>query len=100
MTSTAYFIDSAANFGKYTPVAAFGVKNCYDLNSFNRNDNTETIFIAFGNSNNKKTTETSVPTVIGSVFAYSSIAISGVAGIGLGMCLMSAIKRKRKTDKF
>ena len=96
MTSTAYFIDLAANFGKYTPVAAFGVKNCYDLNSFNRNDNTETIFIAFGNSNNKKTAETSVPTVIGSVFAYSSIAISGVAGIGLGMCLMSAIKRKKE----
>ena len=96
MTATGYFIDSASNFGKYTPVAAFGVKNCYDLNSFNRNDNTETIFIAFGNSNNKKTTETSVPTVIGSVFAYSSIAISGVAGIGLGMCIMSAIKRKKE----
>ena len=96
MTSTGYFIDSASNFGKYTPVAAFGVKNCYDLNSFNRNDNTETIFIAFGNSNNKKTAETSVPTVIGSVFAYSAIAISGVAGMGLGMCLMSAIKRKKE----
>ena len=96
MTSTGYFIDSASNFGKYTPVAAFGVKNCYDLNSFNRNDNTETIFIAFGNSNNKKTAETSVPTVIGSVFAYSAIAISGVAGLGLGMCLMSAIKRKKE----
>ena len=97
MTSTGYFIDSASNFGKYTPVAAFGVKNCYDLNSFNRNDNTETIFIAFGNSNNKKTAETSVPTVIGSVFAYSAIAISGVAGMGLGMCLMSAIKRKKES---
>ena len=96
MTSTGYFIDSASNFGKYTPVAAFGVKNCYDLNSFNRNDNTETIFIAFGNSNNKKTAETSVPTVIGSSFAYGAMAISGVAGMGLGMCLMSAIKRKKE----
>ena len=96
MTSTGYFIDSASNFGKYTPVAAFGVKNCYDLNSFNRNDSTENIFIAFGNSNTKKTAATSVPTVVGSVFAYSSIAISGVAGLGLGMCLMSAIKRKKE----
>ena len=57
---------------------------------------TENIFIAFGNSNNKKTAETSVPTVIGSVFAYSAIAISGVTGLGLGMCLMSAIKRKKE----
>ena len=96
MTATGYFIDSASNFGKYTPVAAFGTKNCYDLNSFNKNDNTENIFIAFGNSNNKKTAETSVPTVIGSVFAYGAMAISGVAGMGLGMCIMSLIKRKKE----
>ena len=96
MTSTGYFIDSAENFGKYTPVAGFGVKNCYDLNSFNRNDNTEKIFIAFGNSNTKKTAETSVPTVIGSMLGGGVIAISGVAGLGLGMCLMSVIKRKKE----
>ena len=96
MTSTGYFLDSASNFGKYTPVAAFGAKNCYDLNSFNRNDSTENIFVAFGNSNNKKTAETSVPTVIGSIFAYGGMAISGVAGLGLGMCIMSLIKRKKE----
>ena len=96
MTATGYFIDSADNFGKYTPVAAFGTKNCYDLNSFNRNDSTENVFIAFGNSNNKKTAETSVPTVIGSIFAYGGMAISGVAGLGLGMCIMSLIKRKKE----
>ena len=97
MTATGYFIDSASNFGKYTPVAAFGTKNCYDLNSFNGKENTETVYIAFGNSSNKKSAETSVPTVIGSIFAYGGIAISGVAGMGLGMCLMSAIKRKKES---
>ena len=96
MTSTGYFIDSASNFGKYTPVAAFGTKNCYDLNSFNDNESTENIYVAFGNSSNKKTAETSVPTVIGSIFAYGGIAISGVAGMGLGMCIMSLIKRKKE----
>ena len=96
MTSTGYFIDSASNFGKYTPVAGFGTKNCFDLNSFNDKENTETIYIAFGNSNNKKTAETSVPTVVGSIFAYGAMAISGVAGIGLGMCIMSLIKRKKE----
>ena len=96
MTATGYFIDSAENFGKYTPVAAFGVKNCYDLNSFNRNESAEKIFIAFGNSNTKKTAETSVPTVVGSMSGGGAIAISGVAGLGLGMCLMSAIKRKKE----
>ena len=97
MTSTGYFIDSADNFGKYTPVAGFGTKNCYDLNSFNDNENTENIFVAFGNSNNKKSAETSVPTVIGSMFAYGAMAISGVAGMGLGMCIMSLIKRKKES---
>ena len=97
MTSTGYFIDSAENFGKYTPVAGFGTKNCYDLNSFNDNENTENIFVAFGNSNNKKTAETSVPTVIGSMFGYGAIAISGVVGMGLGMCVMSLIKRKKES---
>ena len=96
MTSTGYFIDSAENFGKYTPVAAFGTNNCYDLNSFNGKENTENIFVAFGNSNNKKSAETSVPTVIGSVFTYGAMAISGVAGMGLGMCIMSLIKRKKE----
>ena len=96
MTATGYFIDSASNFGKYTPVVAFGAKNCYDLNSFNDNENTETIYVAFGNSNNKKSAETSVPTVIGSSFAYGAMAISGVAGMGLGMCIMSLIKRKKE----
>jgi hypothetical protein len=97
MTSTGYFIDSADNFGKYTPVAGFGAVNCYDLNSFNGKENTENIFVAFGNSNNKKSAETSVPTVIGSMFAYGAMAISGVAGMGLGMCIMSLIKRKKES---
>ena len=97
MTATGYFIDSASNFGKYTPVAAFGAKNCYDLNSFNDNESTESIYVAFGNSNNKKSAETSVPTVIGSSFAYGAMAISGVAGMGLGMCIMSLIKRKKES---
>ncbi len=97
MTSTGYFIDSADNFGKYTPVAGFGTKNCYNLNSFNGEENTETVYMAFGNSNNKKSAETSVPTVIGSMFAYGAIAISGVTGMGLGMCIMSLIKRKKES---
>ena len=97
MTSTGYFIDSADNFGKYTPVAAFGTKNCYDLNSFNDNENTENIFVAFGNSNNKKSAETAVPTVIGSMLSYGAMAVSGVIGMGLGMCVMSLIKRKKES---
>ena len=97
LTANGYFIDSESNFGKYTPVAKFGAKTCYDLNSFNDNENGEKIYIAFGNSKNKKTAETSVPTVIGSIFSKGgAIAISGVAGLGVGMALMAVVKRKKK----
>ena len=97
MLSTGYFVDSADSFGKYTPVAGFGTKNCYNLNSFNGEENTETVYMAFGNSNNKKSAETSVPTVVGSMLSTGMIAVSGVAGLGLGMCIMSLIKRKKES---
>jgi hypothetical protein len=31
------------------------------------------------------------------MFGYGAIAISGVAGMGLGMCIMSLIKRKKES---
>lgn len=77
-------------------VAGFGKNNCYDLNCFNNKEVTDSIFIAFGNSNNKKSAETSVPTVVGSMLSYGLVAISGVTGLGLGMCIMSLIKRKKE----
>ena len=96
MTANGYIIDSESNFGKYTPVAKFGSTNCYNLNAFNGNESSETIYLAFGNSNNKKTAETAVPTVVGSVFTTGAIAVSGVVGLGLGMGFMALIKRKKE----
>ena len=97
MTANGYFVDSASNFGKYTPVAKFGATTCYDLNAYNGNENGDSIFMAFGNSNKKKTAETSVPTVVGSIFSNGgAIAISGVAGVGIGMALMAVVKRKKQ----
>ena len=97
MTANGYFIDSASNFGKYTPVAKFGTNTCYDLNVYNGNGNADSIFIAFGNSKNKKTAETSVPTVIGSIFSNGgAIAISGAVGLGIGMALMAVVKGKKQ----
>jgi hypothetical protein len=98
MTANAYVIESASNFGKYTPVAKFGLTNCYDLNSFNGNKNGDQIFLAFGNSNNKKSAETSVPTVVGSVFTYGAMALSTVIGFGIGVGAMALIKRKKEKE--
>ena len=95
MTATGYFIDSASNFGKYSPVALFGSTNCYNLNAHNGNGNSDAIYIAFANSNKKKTAETEVPTVVGSIFSYGAVAISGVVGLIAGMGLMAVVKRKK-----
>jgi hypothetical protein len=96
MTANGYILHSAGDFGKYTPVAKFGTGLCYDLNTYNGNDSKDTVYLAFGNSNNKKSAETSVPTVVGSVFTYGAIAVSGVVGFGAGMGIMAAVKRKKK----
>jgi hypothetical protein len=98
MTASSYIIDSESNFGKYTPVAKFGTKTCYDLNAFNGNKNSDQIFIAFSNSNNKKSAETSVPTVVRSVFSYGIVAITGVACFAAGMGTMMLIKRKKEKN--
>ena len=98
MTASAYTMDNASDFGKYTPVAMFGSKLCYDLNSYNGNESKEAIYIAFGNSNNKKTAETSVPTVVGSVFSYGAIAVSAIAGVLVGMGAMTLIIRKKEKN--
>jgi uncharacterized protein with PQ loop repeat len=98
MTANAYIIDSESNFGKYTPVAKFGAKTCFDLNSFNGNKNGDKLFIAFGNSNNKKSAETSVPTIVGSVISYGALAVTGVAGLAVGMGAMALIKRKKEKN--
>ena len=98
MTATGYFLDSADNFVKYTPVAKFGANNCYDLNSFNDNGNSDKIFVAFGNSNNKKTAETSISTVVGTIYTYGTVFVSGVLGFVLGMAIMGVIKSKKKIE--
>ena len=92
---------SEGDFGKYTPVHSFGKNNCYDLNKHCGEDNSEKIFLSFQNSNAKKAAETTVPTVVGSMFNYGMPAISCVIGIGIGMGIMTIInKRKNKSQEI
>ena len=87
------------DFGKYTPVHGFGKNNCFDLNKFSGNSGAEKIFLAFQNSSAKKAAETEVPTVVGSLVNYGALAISGVAGIGVGMAIMSIIHKRKNKKK-
>lgn len=88
---------SEADFGKYAPVHPFGQKDlCYDLNDFTGGDEYEEIYLSFQTSNAQKAAAANVPTVVGSIFNYGMMAISGVVGLGLGMGIMGVIKRKKK----
>ena len=99
MTASGYFIENESGYGKYTPVAKFGSNTCYDLNAHNGQKNKDQIYIAFGNSNKKKAAETSVPTVVGSMFSYGgTIALSSAIGLSIGMGVMALIKRKKEND--
>ena len=84
---------------------AFGkVSACYNLNKYTKRnsltssttDPTQEVFLAFQNSNAKKAAETEVPTIVGSVFNYGVVAISAIAGFGVGMGVMALIKPKKK----
>ena len=91
-----------SDFGKYTPVHAFGKNICYDLNKYRSTNGGEKIYLAFQNSNAKKAAETDVPSVVGSIVNYGIVAISGVVGIGIGaggMVLINKIKKNKKTKE-
>lgn len=99
MTAVADWPATAGDFGTYTPVHKFGSNVCYDLNSYNNNDSTEKLFVAFSNSNNKKSAETAAPSVVGSTVSYGLMGISGAVGLVLGMLIMNFIKPKTKKEE-
>lgn len=96
MLATADWPTNAADFGKYAPVHPFGEPDvCYNLNDFSFDNNKE-IYLAFRTSNEKKAADTSVPTIVGSIFSYGSLALSAVAGMGIGMGIMALVSKKKK----
>ena len=105
LLSNVDFPQNEKDFGKYTPVHEFGkVDVCYNINKYTKRnslsssttDITQDVFLAFQNSNAKKSAETEVPTIVGSVFNYGVAAISSIVGFGLGMGVMAIIKSKKK----
>ena len=105
LLGTTDFPSNEKDFGKYTPVHAFGkISACYNLNKYTKRnsltssttDPTQEVFLAFQNSNAKKAAETEVPTIVGSVFNYGVVAISAIAGFGVGMGVMALIKPTKK----
>lgn len=87
----------------YSPIHLFGRKTCYNLNAYCNRKNAESVYLAFKYSANKKSAETDVPTVVGTIInsenAVVFVVLSGVLGIGIGAGSTVLIKRKTKEPK-
>ena len=95
LTTTPDLIATEAQRSGYTGIRMFGYSSNYNLNAYCNRENAESVYLAFKYSTNKKSAETDVPDVVGTIVSYGGYAFACVAGIGLGMGLMALIKKKK-----
>ena len=95
LTTTPDLIATEAQRSGYTGIHLFGYSSNYNLNAYCNRENAESVYLAFKYSTNKKSAETDVPNVVGTIVSYGGYAFACVAGVGLGMGLMALIKKKK-----
>ena len=87
----------------YTPVHRFGEEVCYDLNKYNFDNDTPSIYLSVRQSENEKSAVADVPDVIGSVFSTGLLFLAGgigaIAGVGGTLAVASLGKKKGKKDE-
>ena len=84
----------------YAPVHRFGEEICYDLNKYNFNDKSPSIYLSVKQSKNDKSAVADVPEVVGSIFANGILFLIGGVGalFGVGGTLgTQALLKKKKT---
>jgi hypothetical protein len=95
LTATPDLIATESARSGYTGIHLFGHSSNYNLNAYCNRENAESVYLAFKYSTNKKSAETDVPDVVGTIVSYGGYAFACVAGLGLGMSLMALIKKKK-----
>ncbi|MEE1171580.1 MAG: hypothetical protein U0K87_04415 [Ruminococcus sp.] len=84
----------------YAPVHRFGEVVCYDLNKYNFNKNSSTIYLSVKQSKNNKSAVADVPEVVGSLISNGYLFLIGGLGafVGVGGTLgtQAILKKKRK----
>ncbi|MBQ2377038.1 MAG: hypothetical protein II297_01410 [Clostridia bacterium] len=87
----------------YSAVHRFGETICYDLNKYNFNGDSETVFMSIAQSAKQKSDVTSVPDVVGSIFGAGVWLIAGSIGVTLGVgCTLGTqllLKKKKKGSR-
>jgi hypothetical protein len=95
LTTTPDLIATESARSGYTGIHLFGHSSNYNLNAYCNRENAESVYLAFKYSTNKKSAETDVPNVVGTIVSYGGYAFACVAGVALGMGLMALIKKKK-----
>ena len=87
----------------HSPVHRFGEETCYDLNKYNFNDKSPSIYLSVKQSKNDKAAVSDVPNVVGAIFADGVWLLFGGAGIlfGIGGTLgtQALLKKKRENNE-
>ena len=87
----------------YAPVHRFGEVVCYDLNKYNFDKDSDSIYLSVKQSKNQKAAVADVPEVVGSIFANGMWLLIGATGalFGVGGTLgtQALLKKKRNPQK-
>ena len=98
LTATPDLIATESPRSGYSGIHMFGYTSNYNLKTYCNRENAQEIYLAFKYSTNKKSAETDVPDVVGTIISYGGYAFTGVAGIALGTWLATLISKKKKKD--
>jgi hypothetical protein len=96
LTATPDLIATESPRSGYSGIRLFGYTSNYNLNSHCNRENAQELYLAFKYSTNKKSAETDVPDVVGTIVSYGAYAFAGLGGMALGMGLMTLVSKKKK----
>lgn len=83
----------------YLPVHKFGEEICYNLNKYNFDNDSDTIYLSVKQSENQKSAVADVPEVVGSLitsgYLFVAAGVGAVVGIGGTMGTGALLKKKK-----
>jgi hypothetical protein len=100
LTTTADLIAEESVRSGYKGIHLFDHTSNYNLNSYSNRNGAEAVYLAFKYSTEKKSADTDVPEVVGSMFSGGLWLLSGgigaLIGIGITVATQKIVKKKKK----
>lgn len=85
----------------YAPVRRFGEVVCYDLNKYNYDSDSDSIYLSIAQSEKQKSAVADVPEVVGSMFNGGRLLLAGgiglISGAGATLGVQTVFRKKKKS---